>query len=619
MRHTAAWMIWFLVASQAGCRPSPADGPQGADASGDDSVDTDVTATSKTIGAQGGTLRVEGAELVIPVGALDREVEITLARLAVHPHPQDQHSAAFDFGPDGQVFLLPAHLTLATDGTSSTAIQWSSDGVDFSPLPTVVAGHEAKADIEHFSVGYAGAPAADDTDVDSTDTTPGDTDTFAGPVDTDTITADTDVVVADTDLGLDTDNPPGNHAPTTPGVFLIPSPGPVTPVEQHLICRLDVPSTDAEGDALTYRIGWTRNHIGVSSLATGTTWRPGDTVPSTTLSPGDAWACYAVANDGSVDSAPGMSASVTIDDFRRYTTMVAERGTTCVIDQHRTPWCWGDNSYLSATIPTGLQWSKVALSERYVCGLALTGEAQCFGTSTSTANLGAVPAGPFVDVLAFDRSAVGLRANGTITAWGDHGYITGAPTLPITQLAGDGSVVCGIVSDRSIQCWGDATADAVVHAPTTGEYSQLSISPSSGCAIRTDGTLMCWASPTTSIDWTPPAGNYVQLSATSGHACAIDAFGVMACWGDNSDGELDVPSGVRFQSVDVAQEDVSCGLTLDSDVRCWGDMEIGYFQPPAASSDLRSSRFDVCNRDDAGAWSCVGSYGVSPAADAADV
>ena len=75
----------LVVLMLAACHGSVPGDRTDTDQSGDDASDTDVTQADATIGPAGGTIRVDGAELVVPVGALDHEVDITLTRLAAQP------------------------------------------------------------------------------------------------------------------------------------------------------------------------------------------------------------------------------------------------------------------------------------------------------------------------------------------------------------------------------------------------------------------------------------------------------------------------------------------------------------------------------------------------------
>ena len=89
--------------------------------------------------------------------------------------------------------------------------------------------------------------------------------------------------------------------PTAPGVTLSPSaPHTVDP----LVASIAVPSTDVDGDPLSYRVAWYRD--GALSAASTTL-----TLPASATTRGELWEVVVTPNDGTFDGAPG-SASVTI-------------------------------------------------------------------------------------------------------------------------------------------------------------------------------------------------------------------------------------------------------------------------------------------------------------------
>lgn len=81
---------------------------------------------TKTIGENGGEIEIDGAELDVPSGALDDDVQITMA------HAQDLW--AWDFGPDGLQFNSPAELEI-----DITIAQLVEIGVDPAELKIAVA------------------------------------------------------------------------------------------------------------------------------------------------------------------------------------------------------------------------------------------------------------------------------------------------------------------------------------------------------------------------------------------------------------------------------------------------------------------------------------------------
>ena len=94
----------------------------------------------------------------------------------------------------------------------------------------------------------------------------------------------------------------GDTAPTAPSVSVVPSspePG------DGLFCDLTVPSTDADGDSISYTYTWYKN--GVLTTLTG------DTVSGAETEHGDTWECRVVADDGSATSGYGSDSVMVVD------------------------------------------------------------------------------------------------------------------------------------------------------------------------------------------------------------------------------------------------------------------------------------------------------------------
>ena len=101
----------------------------------------------------------------------------------------------------------------------------------------------------------------------------------------------------------------------TPPTVAVISIAPTAPMEgqDDLVCTLDVPSADDDGDLLSYQIYW---------LVDGVTWsgttltvsHPGDAIPGSMTSAGETWSCLIHANDGE-DDGPSSAAAVTIESL----------------------------------------------------------------------------------------------------------------------------------------------------------------------------------------------------------------------------------------------------------------------------------------------------------------
>ena len=94
-----------------------------------------------------------------------------------------------------------------------------------------------------------------------------------------------------------------NTEPTPPGVTLSPSSG---ALGEDVFCEVTTPSTDADGDSITYTIEWTHTPSGGAPTAysgsTTTTDYAGDTIPSDVLRLEDTWKCKVTAYDGTASN-----------------------------------------------------------------------------------------------------------------------------------------------------------------------------------------------------------------------------------------------------------------------------------------------------------------------------
>ena len=70
-----------------------------------------------------------------------------------------------------------------------------------------------------------------------------------------------------------------------------------------LVCSIDTPSTDADGDPITYDFAWDVD--GESHTDTETTTEAGDTVPSDALGSDETWTCEVTPDDGDEDGPYG--------------------------------------------------------------------------------------------------------------------------------------------------------------------------------------------------------------------------------------------------------------------------------------------------------------------------
>ena len=72
---------------------------------------------------------------------------------------------------------------------------------------------------------------------------------------------------------------------------------------------------------------------------------------------------------------------------------------------------------------------------------------------------------------------------------------------------------------------------------------------------------------------------FSEVTVGDVHSCGLSVTGAVQCWGDNTNGQLNAPSG-RFVSVQAGSYH-TCALRIDGSAVCWGDAgDEGKTSPP---------------------------------------
>ncbi len=210
------------------------------------------------------------------------------------------------------VLLLSLGLAWAPAGCIGVWPDARNDDASAGDDDDSTGGDDDSAGDDDTSVGD------DDTSVGDDDTSVGDDDTSVG--DDDTSVGDDDTSLGDDDTSLgDDDTSVVNTAPPSPGISITPAAF-FEPGTQDLVCSIDTPSVDPDGDTVTYSTSWTVDEFPpgspVAYTAATTTSVPGDTVPSGDTDPMDQWACAVVASDGTdTSTAATAERGIAVSDF----------------------------------------------------------------------------------------------------------------------------------------------------------------------------------------------------------------------------------------------------------------------------------------------------------------
>ncbi len=340
----------------------------------------------------------------------------------------------------------------------------------------------------------------------------------------------------------------------------------------------------------------------------------------------------------------------------QYTKKMSSAGSdtnslhTCHIRSDGTMWCWGvehagelgngggltDTAGAPVRVTDPGPWMSVTTGIDTTCGIKTDGTAWCWGSDSSgqlgngaTAGSQATPSPvsvadtiPWIQLSAGYDSTCGIKADGSAFCWGaDSGGQLGngaggastAPgtaitsTLPWIQISQGGDVTCGIKSDNTLWCWGDAADGRLGNGTTTpnlqtpaqvGTDTWRFVEATGPCGIKTDGSLWCWGwningklgvGSTYTGNQTVPRlvvepGPWASVKAGSNDvSCGVKMDGTGWCWGDNttmlgigSVPAADVPYpvpviGKEWVQIDGGGSTLRCGVKNDDSVWCWGN------------------------------------------------
>ncbi len=213
---------------------------------------------------------------------------------------------------------------------------------------------------------------------------------------------------------------------------------------------------------------------------------------------------------------------------------------------------WGYNDYRQCTLPPLPPGTRylAAIANQSALGLRSDGSLAAWGLS-----LGLPPSGTFSAIAMGHRHAVALRSDGQIVAWGDN---------------------------QNGQC----------NVPSGFSFVAVSAGDFHTGSIRSDGTYFGWGRNSTGQNnepWLPPGLRWVAIAAGSNHSVGLRSDGAVLAWGWNSVGQCNVPplpAGTTYTKV-AANREHTFALRSDGQVVAFGDNAYGQINVPALPAGLR--------------------------------
>ena len=204
-----------------------------------------------------------------------------------------------------------------------------------------------------------------------------------------------------------------------------------------------------------------------------------------------------------------------------------------------------------------------------------------------------------------------LLSGGSVDCWGasnNYGQLGNGSTTPlnaptaiaglsgVTGIAVDLDSACAVMSDGTVECWGDNAQGQLGNGSTTNSSTPVQVTGlsniqaisrgvSHNCALDASGNVYCWGDGVTTPKFVLSGAS--AISTGGNHTCALMTTGTVECWGFNGtllggvNGELGngstgnslTPVTVTGISNAVAVEggvDFTCALLATGPVECWG-------------------------------------------------
>jgi len=252
---------------------------------------------------------------------------------------------------------------------------------------------------------------------------------------------------------------------------------------------------------------------------------------------------------------------------------------------------WGNNYYGQTNVPApNADFIAVSAGFLYSLGLKADGSIVAWGWNKGPLNVPA-PNADFTAIAAGWWHILALRADGSLIAWGstNHGATNvPSPNTGFVAVAAGYAQSLALKADGSIVAWGcqgNDSGQCNAPSPNTG-FVGVAAGGSHSLGLKADGSIVAWGwnyYGQTNVP-TPNTG-FVAVAAGRYHSLGLKADGSIVAWGYNKDGQTNVPApNSSFVAIGEVTGDFSLGLKADGSIVAWGNNESGQITVPAPNS-----------------------------------
>jgi alpha-tubulin suppressor-like RCC1 family protein len=250
-------------------------------------------------------------------------------------------------------------------------------------------------------------------------------------------------------------------------------------------------------------------------------------------------------------------------------------------DENGSVVAWGTNNDGFPQFPnpcdvpeTNEGFVAVAGGEYHSLGLKADGSIVAWGVTTETMNnFGQCnvpsPNHDFVAVAAGWLHSLGLKSDGSIVAWGNSTVPT--PNSGFVAVAGGYYHSLGLKSDGSIVAWGqNDEKQCNVPAPNR-DFVAVAAGGYHSLGLKADGSIVAWGrNDLKQCDVPSPNRNFIAITAGLSFSLGLKSDGSIVAWGDNRAGQCTLPEPNRGFTAISSGSYHGLGMKADGSIVAWG-------------------------------------------------
>jgi hypothetical protein len=246
---------------------------------------------------------------------------------------------------------------------------------------------------------------------------------------------------------------------------------------------------------------------------------------------------------------------------------------------------WGDNSHQQLVVASGLSNGILQICAGTDQGLALKSDHTLVGWGSDAWGKSEPPT-DLNDAIAIAAGAVygmALKSNGTLVLFGDNGYVQDdfpSNLTDVVAIASGEIHVLALKSDGSLTMWGDNWWGQLDAPPEATNLVAIAAGYSHSLALRADGKVFAWGDKVfwgdfASAQANVPAGltNVVAIAAKAFNSVALTADGRLFVWG-NPNPSLSSIDQYHFPTSLTNVDSISMGVNHVAILHSDGSLEL---------------------------------------------